>query len=221
MFLDFHTHQIAKEPRVQNIYNVILNAQTMSDERWKTREAVSIGIHPWYIPESGLKEMLSFLEEAATLPVVKCIGEAGLDALRGNNMMVQEKVFIDQVRIAGRVNKPVVIHCVRAFNELMAIKKAVRPSVPMIIHGFNRKPELARKLVSAGFYLSFGKDILHKATVQEALRQIPAGFLFLETDECTEVSIQAIYEKAAAIRGVSLSELQQEIDYTAEELNIK
>lgn len=211
MFLDFHTHKLAKEADVHNICNVILNAETMEDEQWKNHEAVSVGIHPWYIDTELLEEGLAFLQEAASLAVVKCIGETGIDKLRGADLQLQEEVFIRQVRIAEQVGKPVVIHCVRAFNELMAIKKAVRPRVPMIIHGFNRKPELAAELVSKGFYLSFGKDVLDKPLVQQALRETPADRLFLETDDCTEVSIRDIFEKAAALRGVSLKELQEKI----------
>lgn len=211
MFLDFHTHQIVKEAGAQNIYNVILSEETMQDQRWMKQEAVSVGIHPWYMAGNRLDEMLAFLQEVAVLPVVKCIGEAGLDALRGGDMAVQEMVFTRQIRIAEAVGKPVVIHCVRAFNELMAVAKNVRPDVPMIIHGFSRKPELARKLISAGFYLSFGKDLLNKPQVQEAFRETPAHRLFLETDDREDISIQEVYEKAAAIRGISIEELQEKI----------
>jgi len=209
MFLDFHTHKTVKEAGVQNIYNVILSEEALQDQRWKNQEAVSVGIHPWYITENRLEEMRAFLQEVAVLPVVKCIGEAGLDTLRGGDMAVQEMVFIQQIRIAEAVGKPVVIHCVRAFNELMAVVKGIKPAIPMIIHGFSRKPELACKLVSAGFYLSFGKDLLNKPHVQEAFRETPADRLFLETDDREDLSIREVYEKAAAIRGVSLEELQQ------------
>ena len=209
MFLDFHTHKTVKEAGVQNIYNVILSEEALQDQWWKNREAVSVGIHPWYITENRLEEMLAFLQEVAVLPVVKCIGEAGLDTLRGGDMAVQEMVFTRQIRIAEAVGKPVVIHCVRAFNELMALVKRVKPAVPVIIHGFSRKPELARKLVSAGFYLSFGKDLLNKPHVQEAFRVTPADRLFLETDDREDLSIREVYEKAAAIRGISLEELQE------------
>lgn len=209
MFLDFHTHHTRKEAGVQNIYNVILNAGTMADEEWKNREAVSVGIHPWYIEEERTAEMLRYLEQVAGLPVVKCIGEAGLDKLRGPDLGVQQEVFIRQIRIAEAVSKPVVIHCVRAYQELMAVKKALNPRVALIIHGFARKPELAAELVSHGFYLSFGKNILDKPHVQQALRETPAERLFLETDD--ETGIKEIYEKAALLRGVTLNELQEKI----------
>ncbi len=223
MFLDFHTHQIAKETGVQNIYNVILSEETMHDKQWKSYEAVSVGIHPWYIMDTPLNEMLAFLEEAVALPVVKCIGEAGLDKLRGPDLCIQQEVLIRQIRIAETVNKPVVIHCVRAYQELMAVKKSLNPGVPLIIHGFARKPALAAELVSNGFYLSFGKAVLDKPYVQQALRGTVAGRLFLETDDCSEMSIRTVYEKAAAVRGVSLDELKQLIsqNYTEIKLNIK
>lgn len=209
MFLDFHTHKTREERGVQNIYNVILNEETMRNGQWKNYEAVSVGIHPWYGAEEQLDEMSAYLGDVAALPVVKCIGEAGFDALRGSNMKVQELVFIRQIRIAEKVGKPVVIHCVRAYDELMAVMKHLRPRVPMIIHGFNRKPVLAQKLISAGFYLSFGSHILDKPWVQEALRETPDNRLFLETDDREDLSIREIYEKAAEIKGISLEELQE------------
>ena len=207
MFLDFHTHDARKEAGVQNIYNVILNAEAMADETWKNREAVSVGIHPWYIDAARTEETLHYLEQVAGLEVVKCIGEAGLDKLRGPDLRVQEEVFIRQIRIAEAEGKPVVIHCVRAYLELMALKKALNPAVPMVIHGFSRKPELAAELVSGGFYLSFGKAIRDKPYVQQALQEIPAKRLFLETDG--EAEIKEIYSRAAELRGITLAELQE------------
>lgn len=207
MFLDFHTHKVSQDAGVCGIFNVIL--RNREEEEWKNRPAVSVGIHPWYIPGEGLEELFDILEDVAALPMVKCIGETGLDALKGGSLKDQEEVFIRQIRIAEKVGKPVVVHCVRAFNELLSVIKKVGPRVPLVIHGFNRKPELARELISAGFYLSFGMDIGDKLHVQRAFQETPADRFFLETDGREGVEIQEIYEKAAVLRGVALPELQK------------
>ncbi len=207
MFLDFHTHKVSQYAGVCGIFNVIL--RNREEEEWKNLPAVSVGIHPWYIPGEGLEELLIFLAEVAALPMVKCIGEAGLDALKGGSLKEQEEVFIRQICIAEKVGKPVVVHCVRAFNELLAVARKVNPQIPLVIHGFNRKPELARELISAGFYLSFGMELRDKPHVQRAFRETPADRLFLETDGREGVEIQEIYEKAAVLRDVALPELQK------------
>ncbi len=207
MFLDFHTHKVSQDAGVCRIFNVILRSR--EEDEWKSHPAVSVGIHPWYIPEEGLEELFDILAEVAALPTVKCIGETGLDALKGGRLKDQEEVFIRQIRIAEKVGKPVVVHCVRAFNGLLSVIRKVGPQVPLVIHGFNRKPELARELISAGFYLSFGMELRDKPHVQRAFQETPADRFFLETDGREGVEIQEIYEKAALLRSISKEELQE------------
>ena len=79
--------------------------------------------------------------------------------------------------------KPLVIHLVKAVDELLKVKRDLRPSNPWIIHGFRGKAALAEEYLKHGFYLSFGEKYQ-----EVALCRVPADRLFIETDE-SEVSI--------------------------------
>ena len=87
---------------------------------------------------------------------VVAIGEAGLDTLAESPMDLQKEVFLAQANLAEETHKPLIIHCVKAWADLIACKKAVKPEMPWIIHGFRGNGELASQLVRLGFYLSFG-----------------------------------------------------------------
>ncbi len=146
----------------------------------------SAGIHPWYSTDADF----GCLEEMLKKPCVKALGEAGLDALRGPSSDVQTEVFRRQIDLSERFEKPLLVHCVKAFQSLLAIRRQVRPRQPWIIHGFRGKPQMARLLISAGLYLSVGPKFN-----ADALKEIPADRLLIETDD-SETGIEAV---AAAV----------------------
>ena len=208
MYLDFHTHFGQKNSDVRTIQNIIIGRDDVEIEAGKWYSA---GIHPWYIREESLVQDLDFLWDFAKKPEVKLIGEAGWDKIRGAAWNTQESVFREQIRIAESVNKPMVIHCVRAYNELVSLNKVLRPKIPVIIHGFNKKVELSRELISNGFYLSFGAALLDNVYTQQALKTTPSDRIFLETDDRDDVTIQAIYEKASTLLAIDKEQLEEEI----------
>jgi TatD DNase family protein len=212
MYLDFHTHSVTNHDNTQSIYNVVLSEESISSRaNWCEKEAISLGIHPWYIEECNLDLLYEFLRESGKAINVKCIGEAGLDKLKETDLKLQESVFLAQIRIAEVLKKPVVIHCVRAFNEIISIQRIIDPGVPLVIHGFSRKAELAKELVSKGFYLSFGADLINKVHVQEAFAEMPLDKFFLETDDKEDITIQQIYQKAAELKGIDLEKLKETV----------
>ena len=89
-----------------------------------------------------------------------------------------------------------VIHAVKAYDDIIRIHKAERPKQPWIIHGFRGKPETAGQLIREGLYLSFGEYYNH-----ESLKFVPLDRLFLETDE-GNMPIDKLYRKAARIRNL-------------------
>ena len=98
-----------------------------------------------------------------------------------------------------------VIHCVRAFNELIQLKKTYKPTQPWIIHGFRGKPSIAQELIRHGCWISFGSHYQ-----EESVRITPIERMFIETDESKE-SIGNIYLRIADTRGISLAELTESI----------
>ena len=161
---------------------------------------LSVGLHPWHIGADWEKQ-LRMLGGVAGTKRVKLIGEAGLDKLCKTDFELQQTVFLQQIELAEEVQKPLIIHCVKAWPELIAIRKKVLPSVPWIIHGFRGKPELARQLLAFGIYLSYGEKFN-----EESLRITPLERLCTETDE-SKLPVEAIYRKIAEVKEVSVEVL--------------
>jgi TatD DNase family protein len=209
-YLDFHTHhaQFATSD-VQAIQNIVLNRGERYDA---ALSACSVGLHPWYLEEEDfIKQQLIDLEEIIKNKNVVCLGEAGLDKLVKTPIKIQERIFEQQLELACRIQKPMIIHCVKAFSELVALKKRINPTVPMIVHGFNQKPTILTQLLDNGFYISLGTALLHEnSNAQKALQIVPKTYFFLETDDQTSVSIQQIYEKATQLLDISVEETIRE-----------
>lgn len=141
----------------------------------------SAGIHPWNAAETTQDDFNS-LARMAREPWIAAIGEAGLDKLRGASLSTQSEIFERQALLADEVGKPLIIHCVRCWSELLAIMKRLRPKSPWIIHGFRGKPELAKQLLEAGCYISLPPK--HNSATAAI---IPADRLLWETDDDTTV----------------------------------
>ena len=163
-------------------------------------------MHPWHIPTAAtpaVRHEMDILASLAGHPQVLAVGEAGLDKLADTPQAVQIEVFEYQARLSMEFGKPLVIHLVKAVDELLKLKRQIKPANPWIIHGFRGKAALAEEYLRHGFYLSFGEKYQ-----EEALRITPSGRLFLETDE-SDVPIADVYSRAAQVRCVSLAELTE------------
>lgn len=193
--VDIHTHHLPQVPG-KAIVNSYPEAFTPQEGGW-----YSVGIHPWRI--SSAKQQLP--AELVAHPQVLAIGEAGLDRLADTPIDIQTEVFEFQARIAAEADKPLVIHLVKAVDQLLKLKQALRPSNPWIIHGFRGKPALAEEFLRHGFYLSFGER--YQA---DALRITPPDRLFLETDE-SPVPIAELYRRAAGVRGILPEQLGETV----------
>jgi TatD DNase family protein len=96
---------------------------------------------------------------------------------------------------------------VAAFQEVIAIKKKMAISVPMLIHGFSKNKETAEQLIANGFYISFGKYLVRNPELELVFNSIPKERLFLETDTIEE-GIQAVYALAAKYRNIEMEEMK-------------
>ncbi len=161
---------------------------------------LSVGLHPWHIG-ADWKKQLRMLGGVAGTKRVKLIGEAGLDKLCKTDFELQQTVFLQQIELAEEVQKPLIIHCVKAWPELIAIRKKVLPSVPWVIHGFRGKPELAHQLLAFGIYLSYGEKFN-----EESLRITPLERLCTETDE-SKLIIEEIYSRISKTKGIEMESL--------------
>jgi len=201
-YFNLHTHQFTNQPEVLELVNQYPQEFDVSIPFY------SIGIHPLYIDENRLESDFKVVDEKLALPECLALGECGLDKRSETPFDVQVTVFEKQLALAEKHNKPVVIHCVAAFQELIEIKKRLKISVPMIVHGFSKKTELAKQLTDNGFYVSFGKNLLRNPELESVFVSIPNDRFLLETD-MVEKGIQDVYALAAKYKGLELSELQE------------
>ena len=172
----------------------------------------SLGIHPWFIEKQDRDTAMARLLAGCADPKLAAIGECGLDKCISTPLELQLDVFIKQALLAQRLGMPLIIHCVRAFNELLQSKQSIQPGAPWIIHGFSGKPALAEQLIKHGCYVSFGKALLHENSgAARSLLSIPIERVFLETDAAEDIGIGEIYAAAAKIRALPLDELQRQI----------
>lgn len=167
----------------------------------------SIGIHPWYIDENRLETDLKIIKQKLQLDKCLALGECGLDKRIEIPLDLQISVFKQQLEIVKQTNKPIVLHCVAAYDEVIAIKKEMKIVNPMIIHGFSKNEQVAQSLLKNGFYLSFGKYLLRNPDLEKVFTFAPENQILLETDTIEE-SIYQVYEKAAAIKGISVEEMK-------------
>ena len=144
--------------------------------------------------------------------ILKAIGECGLDRACDSDFELQREVFIKQIELSEQYHKPLIIHAVRSYPDIIAIRKETKSNQPWIIHGFNGNEHSAEQLLRHdGIYLSLG-DVLFKneKRAERLLDIIPSYRLFLETD-VAERSIVEVYEKASLLSGVATDILRKDI----------
>ena len=199
-FINIHTHHKATDETIITVINQY--PKELQDDILY----YSIGIHPWYIKKESLDDEFRILKTALVNKNCIAIGECGLDKLTTTAFELQKEVFTKQLALAKKYKKPVIIHCVKAFDELILIRKKY-PEIKMIVHGFTKNNKLAKQLQNQDFYLSFGEQLLKNEAL---LTGIDISKLFFETDD-TLVDIKTIYKAAAKQLNVSLPDLKEKI----------
>ncbi len=213
-YINIHTHHPAGKAGHLEVENLRFQQPGSA-----TAAYCSAGLHPWFLSAETLDAATNWLREQAQSAQVIAIGEAGLDKLTATPWALQLTAFKRCVEIAEAAQKPLIIHCVRAFNEIIALKKDWQPQQPWIFHGFNKNRQTAELLLAEGCYLSFGKAIFQeKNHAASALAQMPSGRFFLETDDADWLGIEAVYERATALRKVPLQDMKGLLEMRFREL---
>ena len=137
------------------------------------------------------------------------IGETGLDKFKEKDLSLQREIFIEHIRLSEEVHKPLIIHCVRAFEELLEIKNQIKPQQKWIIHGFDSSPEMAASLVKQGIYLSVGERLLKKpGKSKQVLALTPLSKLFIESDD-GKTPIPELYRQVAEYYMIEIKDLKE------------
>lgn len=206
--IDFHSHQPPQDSG-SSIRSLLITEVDKITEH----DLFSVGIHPWYTDSVDINSQLSDLEGVLKKLNVIALGEVGLDKTRGAAIDKQIEIFEKQVHFAEKLQKPVVIHCVRAWAELLESRKRLKPTTPWAIHGFRGQSELAKQLLDQGMYISFGPGILNASEIlHETIRTVPLNRLFVETDEL-DVSLKYIYTTLSKIKKVRFRDLDENISF--------
>ncbi len=200
-FIDIHTHNLSNQDDVFKIENCFPNSTEF-------KNSFSIGIHPWYISNEKIEEELSFIDKQLQLDNCFALGECGLDKLTETDFELQIDVFKKQVTLSEKHKKSLIIHCVKSFQEIIQLKKELKPKQPWIIHGFNKNTQVALSLINNGIFLSFGKSLLLSEKTQDTFSKIPLDKIFFETDD-DEINIKDIYQKAAMIKELETEKLKE------------
>lgn len=205
-YIDIHTHHPPSlEKEVFQLINVFHDQLHTIDP--SSTLSYSVGIHPWHVSSDIHTEPI---KKRLTHPAVIAIGEIGLDHVIDVQIEFQADLFVKQIQWARHLQKPIIVHCVHAYADILYIKKRYDKERPWIIHGFNSHPDMAKQLIDMNCYLSFGHFLVTNEKTQDTFTDIPLERVFLETDE-SPYSIQNIYNKAAEIKQISLSQLQKQL----------
>ena len=208
MYYNLHTHIFPKREQKNVCSFINLQIENISEITCSKNNLLnySVGIHPWNADNETLEEGINFIEKYAHFPSVKAIGECGLDKLCKTDLERQKRAFLSQILISEKVNKPLIVHCVKSFDEIIAFKKRLQPKQPWIIHGFRGKPEQAFRFIQSGLFLSFGFNYN-----EDAIKIVPPEKIFLETDNSAH-TIQVVYEKVAATLNIEGEKLIRQIE---------
>ena len=205
-FFDFHHHDAGKN---LGIYNLKFNE--IPPENY-----FSAGIHPDAVADD-FEEKFIWLREISAHKNCVAIGECGLDGLIDVDEKLQEKAFLAQIEVANSVKKPLIIHCVKRFSQLLPFRKVSK--VPMIVHGFNKRKTIGDDLLKNGFCLSFGKSVLYNVNLQEFLKEFPLDRLFLETDSA-DFQIVELYQKVASLKNIEPEDLLKIVKQNLQNIQI-
>ena len=173
--IDIHTHR--KEPDAAALRSIRLGTDDVPSDG----SSFSAGIHPW----DSEKADPQGLRQLETLPCA-AIGEIGLDYAVSVDRTAQYAWLVRQLEIACKRGLPVILHCVKAYNEMLPI---LRPfDIPAVFHGFTGSEQLAGQVLKAGHYLSFGETAFRSShTLKGVLLNLSLTSQARVISELTEV----------------------------------
>ncbi len=198
--IDIHTHKNIKTNKdivcVRNLFSSELNT-------YNPDSFFSAGIHPWHVKDM---DELHQVEAVISNKNVVAVGETGLDKLKPE-WDKQTELFHSHIELAKKYNKPLIIHCVRAYSEIQSIIESKKFNLPVVFHWFSGSPELARQLTAKGYFLSFGQSLFDEnSKTIRAFAATDLKFIFLETD-ASDFSISEIYQRAANLRNIDIEQI--------------
>jgi TatD DNase family protein len=203
-FIDFHNHSEWHGEKVIEVVSIHNNQD-------KKARFYTIGFHPWWTEKLLDESQLNFLK-VKYISDQHCLGlgEFGLDNLKGAPLDLQEATAIQQIKLANELKAPVILHCVRAYDRLIRLKKDFGQT-PWVVHGYMRNKILARQLLDAGMKLSVAPQLQMKDSFLEMMQYIPITHVFLETDSDFRLNITERYRIFASLKKMGIEPLKAQL----------
>lgn len=202
MFVNSHTHQSgsASSSEVFELVNFYTDQENIDSY-------FSIGVHPWYL------DRLSFdrVQELAAHHLCLAIGETGVDRVRDENISEQIELFEKHIQLCLQLQKPLVVHAVKSYSDILEILKQSNFNLPIMLHDFNGNQQVIDQFLKYNTFFSMGDKLYNESSKGfKALSSIPFGRLLLETDDSSYL-IQDMYQKASDILNIDISILKTQI----------
>jgi len=190
MYLDVHSHT---QHSTSNTL-VIRNQYPLTAD---TSEPFSVGIHPWFLNDFEA-------QWNALIPLVQhfncwAIGECGLDKNVTSPLPLQQEIFLRHIELAESLELPLIIHCVKAYAEVIQLRKRTRSQQLWILHGFRKNLKVAQELIAHGIAISFGTPLLYSHQLQEVFKKISPQYRFFESDDSIQPLVIKQVEQARLI----------------------
>lgn len=202
VYFDVHTHKKYIDSDVEFVRNAFHHLSILQLN--SIHYHFSIGIHPWDVMANN-DASLNRIKISATHPRCIAIGECGLDYHIKIDRDIQKNIFIEQVKIAEQLSKPLIIHCVRAYHDLSSILNDTK--VPIILHQYTGNVFITERLLKiSNIYFSFGKQLFSPNFNFESFQLIPINRILFETDNSSK-HIEDVYEKAALLFDLDFEKL--------------
>lgn len=217
----------AREAGVETIVNIGFNRETIPTTMALAENYpfiyAAVGWHPTDAIDMKFEDDLAWIERLCAHPKVVAIGEIGLDYYWDTSPKdVQHAVFREQIRLAKRLRKPIVIHNRDAHEDVVRLLREEGASeVGGIMHCFSGSWETAKKCLDMNFYISFGGPVTFKnaRVPKEVLANVPDDRFLIETDapyltphpyrgkRNESAYVRFVAEAAAEIKGKSVEEI--------------
>lgn len=196
MFLNFHCHQTSFSKEV--IANI-------DGQKNSLPPYFSLGIHPENAETGQLDEDLIHLKACVA------IGECGLDKNISVDFSSQISCFKKQIELSEQFELPLILHCVKSWNEVVALRRQLKPKQLWIYHGF-RKINLATQVLLEGLYIGVGPAILFDERLRQLVTSLPLNRILCETDDDREIQIEAIYTEISRLKNIPLQAVMDEVN---------
>lgn len=212
-YIDIHTHRTEQQQNILSVFNLLQPVKEIPEGFY-----FSSGWHPCDIEKVSIKEIKCSLEKIIHNDRLIAIGECGLDRLSSTNWEKQLEVFNLHLQFARQYDKPLIIHCVKAYSDLLHILKKENFKGNFVLHGFNGNNQIVEKFMNYNAWFSFGKLLFNSnSKLKVIIKDIPPERLLFETDEA-DYSISDIYIRASELLNIPIDQLVERIKKNVNEL---